>query len=626
MDAEKLAHQVLELLDLNELAAVRALLDEVLIRYPAQRAKLVELRDAARTHEGVWQTMRAAAEIAPLAIAISIHAHGRLLNANGDKELSSPLLGIARDAYILAEDPYGAARAQASLADSLYFVGKHSIALDEAHAAAGFFAEQGYNFEHGKCWLTIAAILTNQQDPKQARMAYETAGACFAALDTVKPDVTLARANRQISLGSLLEEQFDDFEAAAAAYQQASLYLDQLPEPAPPSAWEAHFQLHLNRAILALRLGRHTDAHRALAQAETYVQDDDIIDLLQVWLYRGYQALLLGDHAAGRRWLDRARKHAEEQESAYDQGYAAFFMALLQDTDLHSALSLLDEAANCFAAIEAQLAPALIATERARLAYAAGLEQIARDALGQARLSLAHIEAPRRLLDLDVIEVLYNPGTDLNQLRDVVKQLESFGDTVTCASVFTRLGERLEGEKQPDDAYDAYINAITALERMRGHLRLSPQSVHFMATRRHPYERAFELRVAVDPAQAFMLSERARAQVLLDELTNSGLQSLLNRDDPQLAALRPLRAALERAYARSAQTSTNTLRAGPRAESAEPQRELEEAERAYQVALDALSAAGSDEATWMRGQVADLEAIQDLLELDDSDHCLPLYE
>lgn len=112
MDAEKLAHQVLELLDLNELAAVRALLDEVLIRYPAQRAKLVELRDAARTHEGVWQTMRAAAEIAPLAIAISIHAHGRLLNANGDKELSSPLLGIARDAYILAEDPYGAARAR----------------------------------------------------------------------------------------------------------------------------------------------------------------------------------------------------------------------------------------------------------------------------------------------------------------------------------------------------------------------------------------------------------------------------------------------------------------------------------------------------------------------------------
>src|SRR5262249_1631293 len=138
----------------------------------------------------------------------------------------------------------------------------------------------------------------------------------------------------------------------------------------------------------------------------------------------------------------------------------------------------------------------------------------------------------------------------------------------------------------------------------------SPQGAQFLARRRWPYERAFELAAERDPATAFGLSERARAQVILDEIANDGIPALLEHDDPRGERLWPLRQRLDRWLARSALPSTNTLHAGTQIETEAQRGEREAAERAYAEELERLQDQGIDAAAWARGQSADAVAVQ----------------
>lgn len=622
-DADALARQILAIADFEDL---RALLEAQLAADEQRPDLLYALRALAYDEEASWRTMLTAARMSPLPVAISAHTHGRQLNLHKGWSASLRPLQIARAAYDWADDDDGAARAGATLADSLYICGDYEAARTAARRAESCFARANKYFETGKCRLTIASAYADQLDPGRARGAFEAAIASLRAAGDQHPHVAVALTDAYIGLGSMLEKLLDDFEGAARAYALAATTIERIRDQLTPEQLAyTLFRLHIHQAITDLRLGRHTNARRALDQAEAFLPHDDDLNHFEIRLYRGYQALLLGDAKGARRLLDltwrQARRLADDQPTSLHNRFqeqqvrAAMCAGLSADLPPDQALDLMDQALALCAQLEIQLWPALIVMGQAQIAYTAGRYAEARAYLGRARVMLGEQNEAlsRRYLDLEVVRAIYDPAADLDALRRIAEALRGVGDHAARAEVLKTLGRRLERDSAPDDAYQSYLASIDAVEQARSALRIGPQSIPFLATRRLAHERAFALAAEHDPSAAFEIGERARAQALLDELANGGEQMLLDRDDPRLERLRTLRAALERAHARTAQLTPLFSHAGAFDETPEQRAERQQIEQRYAEELLALQAAGSDEAAWMRGQVADLPAIRQML-------------
>lgn len=624
MNIDDLVEQILTL----DRQALRGLLEEALPLGKQHSLLLYRLRDQVFDTESAWRTTFVAARMAPAPFALSTHLQGRALNMHKGWEASIWPLTIAHAAYHWSGDSDGAARAGATLADSLYICSQYDEAQSLALAAQAIFLREGKQREAAKCQLTIASVYADRLDGENARRAYEMATAILNAADTTLPSVAAKLADAYIGMGSMLEKLLDDFEAADAAYAQAEAILASIRDQVSAShAQYTYFRLAINRAILLLRLGRHTDARRALDQAEGVLPPEDKLNLFEVWLYRGYQLLLLGDRESAGRLLDQAWQTVKQLAYEYpqlkarlaeQQVRAAVFAGYRRDILPSTALTLLDEAADLCEELAIQLWPAIIATEQARAAYTDKRFALAHTYLQHASELLRTQSPPpyRRLLELKMLSALHDEDMELMQLDHLAQELRQIGDYPACAEILTHCGTRAEKSGVPDHAYRAYLAALDVLDQARSAVRLSPQSIQFLARRRRSYERAFALATQHDAIMAFEVSERARAQGLLDDIANQGLHALLDRDNPQLARLRTLRLALERAYARTSIFRVAQYRAVVANETAAQRSEREQAEAAYAEELLSLQAAGSDEASWIRGKIATIATIQSELAPD----------
>jgi CHAT domain-containing protein len=563
--------------------------------------------------ERVWRVLFASAHTTPLPFAIAMHIYGRRCLLRGDYQGSIEPLRIAVEAYRWAGDEDGEGRAKAQLANALFSDGQYDEALSMARAALQIFARAEFDVGVSKCLNTIGAIYADTHQSKDAIEAYRAAIAVFDPEDTSSVALeTIAGA--LIDIAWVAQEQLDQLEEAQQALAQAEPLLEHLRQLPGANYWRQHFTFNLQHALIALRLGHHATARRYLGQAESYLSKDTITDQFQIDLWRGYQALLLGDTPSATRLLQKATQQSESRESVKCKADASLFAALLPDLPIEAALRLLEDAERIYCSLDIMLAPAMIATEKARLTYRAGDIAQARVFLSQARLMCEAYNLPRRILEVDLIRATYDPDMTVDELRHLAGQFAATPDYISQAIVWTILGERLEHAGQPHVARDAYERAITATIAVRGVVRSSVHTAQVLLAHRWSYERAFALTAEDDPMRAHELSERMRAQVLLDEVVNDRLPELLGEDDQPLSHLRKLRLRLDMGAARASLLSTNTTQASNRSATEEVYDELREAQLAFMQALQDAEVQRAGAQDWVLGQVEDANAVQAALD------------
>ena len=616
-----------EILDQPSLEAARRLIEQRLVTGQHQPELLYALRNLSQDVRDGWYVLLAAARMAPLPLAVSLHTHGRALNGEGDYSAARESLTIAYYAYQWAGDDDGAARAGSTLAYGLYIDSEYDLALGIAEDAAREFQRNNCYFEAGKPLLTITNIYADRQLAQKAlgildqieeltRRGYEALASTRHGL------LDLNLADTWINRGRIAEELMDDFDWAATAYARAETIFSQGRIKAPN-----YFHLSLNRAIMALRLGHYTEATTELHQAEAYVAPESIPDRIDLALYRLQEAVMLGDEPNGRHWWRtiaelQMSEHKPTRRSRRQQAQAIVVAATLPavmtvsgfpERNTLNVLHVLSESIQTFRDQNMPLEAALAFRQQARIAYEADLYSQARDYLASAENSLQELPSVGlRRLELLMVQALYDPDCSLDQMLEVARQLRQQGDATSAAAVWIAVGQRYEklGHSSVEQAIKAYRTAIAAIDSVKGGLRLSTQHVQFLRSRRLPYERLFALLVEASPAEALEINEQSRAQTLLTELLNGGLHQLLARPDEASHHLQALRQQLERAQARIAllRPPHRNLSAGY--ESNSQQAERQAAEHAYMAALHKLYLEGHETAQWLQGTVAELGDIQ----------------
>lgn len=618
--AEELVEAVL---DAPSLDAARAILEAALPAGTPRYELVVAMRDHAQSEAALPRAWLLSARMAPEATALGLHVHGRWLASAGERARSITLMHVAVIAYEWCGDVMGAGRVTANIANELYRQGNQpQAALDAAAEAERLFRRSNAPEAEialciGKTRMTMQSVYADMQDWERSFATVSSVKELVATIPAPDAQLRLLLADAEISSGMQLEDLFDRFEAAGEAFRRAEGLLDALrDELAPEQIRLSAFRLWLNRAVLALRLSRHGDARYAFDRAEHYVGPQDHEDWSDLQLYRAQQALLIGDRGEARHRLDLVRRKLDEQELPRQQVDLNFYSALLEEQTGER----LSEVADQYRALGLHLLPTIVQLYQAEGVYAAGDSEAAEQLLAEVQPLLDQYPSPRRRLEVTRIRALYGPDATPETLAELAVELRGFHDYAAAADVLSRLGERLEQAGQAPRAEQAYRDAIRSLEEARGALRLSLDVLTFIQRRRRPYERAFALAAPSRPAEGLEIVERARAQVILDELVNDGLQDLIARGD--FVPLRRVRAELEQARARAI---PQQLRAGHRL--AEPDTQpvmaaLAAAEQRYLDELNRLQAQGVVEAGWIRGEPAPLAAIQAAL---PDDGCLISY-
>jgi CHAT domain-containing protein len=620
------AEQLVEaILDAPSLAEARQILEAALPVGELRQDLTVLMRNYAHSEVDLPRAWLLSARMAPHATALGLHVHGRWLASAGDRVRSIALMQVAVIAYEWYGDTMGAGRVTANLANELYRSGDQS---QEALAAA---AEAERLFRSsiapaaeialciGKTRMTVQSVYADLQAWERSFATVTSVKELVATIPDPDAPLRLLLADAEISSGMQLEDLFDRFAEANEAYQRAESLLHTLSgELAADQVRLSYFRLWLNRAILALRLGRHGDARLAFDRAANYITIDDHEDWADLQVQRAYQALLIGDSAEARYRLEQVRQKLEKHELPRQQIDLLFYTALLADPGRSSAQ--LEEAAARYRALGLHLLPIIVQLYQAEGAYATGRYEEAEQILAAVQGELDHYPSPRRRLEIKRIRALYAPEVELETIAALADELRHFHDYAAAADVFGRLGERFERADDLERAATAYGEAMAALDDVRGALRLSLDALTFLQRRRRIYERAFALAAAERPNEALAILERVRAQVMRDELVNEGLQELIARSD--FAQLRRLHAELEQARARA---FPQEMRSDHHQDAEAMQRirhELAAVEQRYLAELNRLQAQGVAEVGWIRGEPASLEAIQAAL---PSASCLISY-
>lgn len=611
------AAQLVEaVLDAPSLEAARRIVEAELPIGVVRQELVVAMRDYAQGEADLPRAWLLSARMAPLATALGLHVHGRWLASDGARARSIELMRVAGIAYEWCGDVMGAGRVTANIANELYRQGgQPHAALAAAAAAEQLFRQSEAPAAEialcvGKTRMTVQSVYADMQDWEKSFAAVQSVKDLVATVPS--PDAALRHmlADAEISSGMQLEDLFDRFDEAAQAYQRAESLLVTVSEQlAPEQTRLSWFRLGLNRAVLALRLGRHGDARYRFDEAGRYVDEKDREDWCDLQLYRAYQALLIGDGGEARRRLDAARPKITQADLPRQYVDLHFYEALLAGPAQSG--DRLAQVAEQYSALGLQLLPMVVSLHQAEGAYVAGQAAQAEQILAAVEATLGAYPSPRRRLEVARIRALFAAAPSTEGLRELAEQLRRYSDYAAAASVLSRLGEHYERAQQLEQAEQAYRAAIKALEDARGVLRLSLDTLTFLQQRRRPYERAFALVASQRPAEGFAITERARAQVILDELVNDGLQDLIVHGD--LAELRLARDELEQARARA-------IPQRPRgehhqAELAGPQAmvDLAVAEQRYLDVLNSLQARGVVDVGWIRGEPASLSEIQQAL-------------
>lgn len=601
------------------LAEARALLEETLPLGVYQPELAQALLAGTRDPATIYRLMLASARMAPDALALSMHAYGRHLSMIADTQASLPLLEVAQIAYEWAGDAMGAGRICSNIASQIYRRERYDLALERAQYAIMLFqrAELTPQDELERTrsiavtLLTVASISGMQRDLDHGLRALGEAESLLLSIPAQDLKVRRSLADIAINRAGMLEDMADRFAEAETSYQQAA---DRLDEIAVEESALQRFRLHLNRGILQLRLWRHSAARANFDAASAYVDTDNLEDRCDLALLRAYQALLLSDRDEAARQIQQvidwlANEEADGEEWERLRADLTLYTALLQPAA--QGIATLQQAVDGYIRLGIKLMPAIIAIYQAELAYLADQPELARSYLRLAREQLSAFRAPRRQLEIARIQARYEPDVSPPQLRAIIAELKEYGDYGGAAALLEVLARHYEQGASHEQAVALYLETIAAIEEARGMLQLSLPALQFVASRRRPYERAFDLLKEAAPEVAFDVSERARAQVILDEISSTGLQMLLGR--AELAELRAARARIEEARARTALQ-------GPK-----PQATLEPDERPFQVderrateqiylnILISLQARGIAEAGYIRGNALDIATIRSAL-------------
>lgn len=548
------------------------------------------------------------ARSAPASVAAATDIYGLWLARSNFSKVEPDLLRVAAWAYHWSQDGLGRARALVNLADALFVRDRFEEAKQATLEAEALFEAYGLLAGVVRSRLVRANVLYELQQPNEAIALYGS------LVDMIDPNTAegndLSRYIEALNgLAMTAEDLQDDFDGATAYFQQA---LELLPR----TEWQAApaFRLYLNQGWLQMRLGRHGDARRFFDRAEEWLHtgiaqewltpaDEYDLRLAQITL-----ALLLDDRGRADTYLQSLRRLESKGEHSPKQlAEVTRFTALLSSSS-EDALVLLSDAAQQFEQLGTPLLAVACWSELAERAFITQDEQRARQALSYAHILLGSWQAPRRLLELERIAAQYDEQVPSSERESVAHRLANTQDYLGCAGVWESLGAGYERSKQPAAAYRAYLAAIEAAEQARGLVRLGVHSLLLLAARRRAYERAVVL--APGPEEALQIGERARAQVLLDELNNAAVWRLLDR-----AELAQIRAAYERFTYERARLSlheTRVRRPGLDSEVTNDgvqSGEAHQAERAYFAALEQLQVDKLPELGWVIGKANTLHEI-----------------
>ncbi|MEI6179626.1 MAG: CHAT domain-containing protein [Chloroflexales bacterium] len=560
-------------------------------------------------HE-VLRGMLVSARHAPATMASATAIYGMWLARKHVRHVSLDLLRVAAWAAHWAGNEVGRARALVNLASALYVRDQFVTAQQSARAAVNLFMQEEDITGIIKGRLVLANVAYELQQPEAAAtLCHDLLGLVAMADDAYAPE---QHVDILINLGLVAEDLQDAFELARTTYAEAEALLPQIPQP-----MACRFRLRLNQGYLALRLGQHADARYAFDQAEQALTTGlpagnlTSADTYDLRLAQIQQALLLGDRTRARSILGQLQTlHDQGEKSPKQQAEIDALAATLSD-DPSAAQRLFQQAMSSFHTLTLGLLELNCTLQLAEWAFQSRRVSLAQDALAQARQLLAERTVPRRLLEIRRIAAQYDPSMSLAEREAVAQDLEQVKAYLGAVAVWDAIGRRHELAKNLVAATAAYGHAITLAEQARGMVRLSLNSLQLLSARRRAYDRALAL--ASDPQAAFTISEQARAQVLLDEMSNAGLWRLLAQAD-----LDEIRAAYTQMTYEQARTSLRT----PRAHQAElrdeptPEAELHAAERTYFAALERIQVAKLPQAGWIAGTAQPTASIQAALPPD----------
>ncbi|HEY0099070.1 MAG TPA: CHAT domain-containing tetratricopeptide repeat protein, partial [Pyrinomonadaceae bacterium] len=184
---------------------------------------------------------------------------------------------------------------------------------------------------------------------------------------------------------------------------------------------------------------------------------------------------------------------------------------------------------------------------------------------------------------LSHIGLVYNSLSDYRQALDYHQQAlalnRSAGNVQGISSALTSIGSTYESQGDFQQALGFYRQAIDVRERMRSAARVEELQLGIAGQTANIYQYAIKLCVQLNhTAQAFDLSESARARSLLDQLGNARI-SPLGTTDPQL---------LQQEQTLRAEISTLERQAMDERDTAQPGTETSPAKR--QIQLNTLQA------------------------------------
>ena len=577
----------------------------------AVRSKLIN-----QDQRFVLRGMLFGARLSPQGVASTWDVYGMWLTRVNPPEIDIELLRVAGWAYRWANDELGRARALINLADGLFVRDKFDEAIQAAQEAQAIFDKKGLTAGSRKTRAVQANSFMELQKPIEAAQFYDEVEIFLNPHNTKSEDAEFF-VEMRLSRGFFEEHVRDDFEAARRDYMAAYAAL-----PRTNHHVGGRFRYHFNLALLELRLGRFSEARSNFDQAEVALAEGLNLDLLtkqdEYDLYQGQivLSLLLDDKLRARHFLVRLDGNSKSL-SAKQKAEAARFRALVapikqKDSDTsheEHPITLLDQAIQGFAEVGAQLNQIICLTEKARIAFESkGLLQTAQAALDEARELLTQSENYVRKLELDYIAAQYDPRLSLEQKQEIAENLMQIDRPLEAIAVWSAIGQLHLQRGDRNAARAAYQNALQNAQSARSRVRMTLSALRLQQNWHKDFARAFAL--ADDPFEAWQISERSHAQILIDEINNLGIWRLLERHEQQ-----ELRQAYQAYVYQQAKINALEIRSHISKDRSKSEFDanvssLRAAEQAYFDALERIEASKQRQLGWVTGQIASLTQVQ----------------
>jgi CHAT domain-containing protein len=489
----------------------------------------------------------AAAEVADLLADEVAQAIATVIRANvsrmlGQHQAAVRLYEEAAHLYRAAGDDLAAALSQVGKVDALTYLGRYDEALQVADAVRAVCNAHDEKLVEAKLDMNVGVLHARLARHEAALTHFEAARAAFAALgDNIR--AAMLDANRANVLTDL-----DDFRAATDLYRSARKAFDEA------GMASAAAQVDQSIAYLLFAQGQFDPALRLFDQArEIFSQTHQPVAVADIDRDQSdvYLQLNLLDEA----WAacERAEPVFRQQGHMLEVGHILLNRALVHigRGHLQESTPLLEEAAHIFHAegnvvweAIAQINQAIRLLHVDRPAEALALVEEAGQIFDERGLGTRHCLA--LTLAGDAFQALGDWPQAEASYRSALAAIEDLDAPWLTYRCHHGLGRVHQQQNAQQEAYQAYHQAIEAVERIHGGFSVEPHRIAFLKDKLAPYEDlillCLEQQTPDQVAEAFQYVERAKSRALVDLLA----QNLSGRVQPHDAAGQKLVADLER--------------------------------------------------------------------------------